>query len=328
MKYFWKNAGRALFLSLLLTMLCSVSAFAGTQGIGVGTVTASSLRMRNGASTSNSVVMNLARNTVVSVLGESNGWYQVAYGGKSGYVSGDYLTVANTAEGISTYGKVTGSSVNVRSDAGTDFAKVTAVKKGASVTVTGFKSGWYQINVSGKTGWIRSDYVDLYASRPSGSSSSAGGSSNSAASSIPAASAVSNGKTYTISSGIADLIAYAKSYLGVPYVYGGASARGFDCSGYTMYIFKHFGINLPHSATSQLGYGIPVTREELQPGDLVFFRDTNYSTKAASHVGIYIGNSQFIHATSSRGGKYVDIDSLNEAYHSRVFTVGRRLIVQ
>ncbi|MBR2928596.1 MAG: C40 family peptidase [Oscillospiraceae bacterium] len=328
MKYFWKNAGRALFLSLLLTMLCSVSAFAGTQGIGVGTVTASSLRMRNGASTSNSVVMNLARNTVVSVLGESNGWYQVAYGGKSGYVSGDYLTVANTAEGISTYGKVTGSSVNVRSDAGTDFAKVTAVKKGASVTVTGFKSGWYQINVSGKTGWIRSDYVDLYASRPSGTSSSAGGSSNSAASSIPAASAVSNGQTYTISSTVSDLIAYAKSYLGVPYVYGGASARGFDCSGYTMYIFKHFGINLPHSATSQLGYGIPVTREELQPGDLVFFRDTNYSTKAASHVGIYIGNSQFIHATSSRGGKYVDIDSLNEAYHSRVFTVGRRLIVQ
>lgn len=328
MKYFWKNAGRALFLSLLLTMLCSVSAFAGTQGIGVGTVTASSLRMRNGASTSNSVVMNLARNTVVSVLGESNGWYQVAYGGKSGYVSGDYLTMSNTAEGISTYGKVTGSSVNVRSDAGTDFAKVTAVKKGASVTVTGFKSGWYQINVSGKTGWIRSDYVDLYASRPSGTSSSAGGSSNSAASSIPAASAVSNGKTYTISSGIDDLIAYAKSYLGVPYAYGGASARGFDCSGYTMYIFKYFGINLPHSATSQLGYGIPVTREELQPGDLVFFRDTNYSTKAASHVGIYIGNSQFIHATSSRGGKYVDIDSLNEAYHSRVFTVGRRLIVQ
>ncbi|MBR2481881.1 MAG: C40 family peptidase [Oscillospiraceae bacterium] len=328
MKYFWKNAGRALFLSLLLTMLCSVSAFAGTQGIGVGTVTASSLRMRNGASTSNSVVMNLARNTVVSVLGESNGWYQVAYGGKSGYVSGDYLTVANTAEGISTYGKVTGSSVNVRSDAGTDFAKVTAVKKGASVTVTGFKSGWYQISVSGKTGWIRSDYVDLYASRPSGTSSSAGGSSNSAASSIPAASAVSNGQTYTISSTVSDLIAYAKSYLGVPYVYGGASARGFDCSGYTMYIFKHFGINLPHSATSQLGYGIPVTREELQPGDLVFFRDTNYSTKAASHVGIYIGNSQFIHATSSRGGKYVDIDSLNEAYHSRVFTVGRRLIVQ
>ena len=327
MKYFWKNAGRALFLSLLLTMLCSVSAFAGTQGIGVGTVTASSLRMRNGASTSNSVVMNLARNTVVSVLGESNGWYQVAYGGKSGYVSGDYLTVANTAEGISTYGKVTGSSVNVRSDAGTDFAKVTAVKKGASVTVTGFKSGWYQINVSGKTGWIRSDYVDLYASRPSGTSSSAGGSSNSAASSIPAASAVSNGQTYTISSTVSDLIAYAKSYLGVPYVYGSASARGFDCSGYTMYIFKHFGINLPHSATSQLGYGIPVTREELQPGDLVFFRDTNYSTKAASHVGIYIGNSQFIHATSSRGGKYVDIDSLNEAYHSRVFTVGRRLIV-
>ncbi len=325
MKYFWKNAGKALLLSLLLTMLFSVSAFAGTQGTGIGTVTASSLRMRSGASTSHSVVTNLARNTVVSVLGESNGWYQVAHSGKTGYVSGDYLTVQNTAEGISTYGKVTGSSVNVRSDAGTDFAKVTAVKKGATVSVVGFKNGWYQIEVSGNTGWIRSDYVDLYASRPSGSSSSAG---VSAGSSIPAASAVSNGKTYTISSSIDDLIAYSKSFLGVPYVYGGASSRGFDCSGYTLYIFKHFGISLPHSATSQLGYGIQVNREELQPGDLVFFRDTNYSTKAASHVGIYIGNSQFIHASSSKSGKYVSINSLNEAYHSRVFTVGRRLIEQ
>ena len=327
MKYFWKNAGRALLLSLLLTMLFSVSAFAGTQGTGIGTVTASSLRMRNGASTSNSIVMNLARNTVVSVLGESNGWYQVAYGGKTGYVSGDYLTVSSTAEGISTYGKVTGSSVNVRSDAGTEFAKVTAVKKGASVSVIGFKNGWYQISVGGKTGWIRSDYVDLYASRPSGGTSAAAGGST-VASSIPAASAVSNGKTYTISSSIDDLIAYAKDFLGVPYVYGGTSSKGFDCSGYTMFIFKHFGISLPHSATSQLNYGISVTREELQPGDLVFFRDTNYSTKAASHVGIYIGNSNFIHASSSRSGKYVCIDSLNEAYHSRVFTVGRRVIEQ
>ena len=326
MKYFWKNAGKALLLSLLLTMLFSVSAFAGTQGTGVGTVSASSLRMRSGASTSHSVVMNLARNTVVSVLGENSGWYQVAYSGKTGYVSADYLTVQNTAEGINTYGKVTGSSVNVRSDAGTEFGKVTAVSKGATVTVTGFKSGWYQISVSGKTGWIRSDFVDLYASRPSSSSSSAGGSS--AASSIPAATAVSNGKTYTISSSIDDLIAYAKSFLGVPYVYGGASSKGFDCSGYTMYIFKHFGISLPHSATSQLGYGINVSREELQPGDLVFFRGTNYSTKAASHVGIYIGNSNFIHASSSRSGKYVSINSLNEAYHSRVFTVGRRVIEQ
>lgn len=326
MRYFWKNACKALLLSLLLTMLFSVSAYAGTQGTGIGTVRASSLRMRSGASTSNSVVTMLPKSTVVSVLGESNGWYQVAHGGKSGYVSGDYLTVVDNTTELNTYGKVIGSSVNVRSDAGTDFAKVTAVKKGAAVTVTGFKNGWYQINVSDKTGWIRSDYVDLYASRPSGGSSA--GSSSNASSSIPAASALSNGQTYTISSTVSDLIAYAKSFLGVPYVYGGASSRGFDCSGYTMFIFKHFGINLPHSATSQLGYGVPVTREELQPGDLVFFRDTNYSTKAASHVGIYIGNSQFIHASSSRSGKYVSINSLNEAYHSRVFTVGRHLIVE
>lgn len=324
MRYFLRNACKALLLSLLLTLLFSVSAFAGTEGRAVGIVTASSLRMRSSSSTSASIVMNLPRNTVVSVLGESNGWYQVAYGGKSGYVSGEYLTEKESASDLSLYGLVTGSTVNVRSDAGTSYGKVTTVKKGATVSVSGFKNGWYQVSVSGKSGYIRSDYVDLYTSRPSGSTAA----TTAVASSIPASTAVSNGKTYTLSTSVDDLISYAKSFLGVPYVYGGSSAKGFDCSGYTMYIFKHFGISLPHSATSQLGYGIEVSRSELQPGDLVFFRDTNYSTKAASHVGIYIGNSQFIHASSSRSGKYVCIDSLNDSYHSSVFTVGRRVISQ
>ncbi|MGM9662015.1 MAG: NlpC/P60 family protein [Oscillospiraceae bacterium] len=312
MLHFWKTARRALLLTLLLTALFTVTAFAGTQATAVGTVTASKLRMRASDSTSSSIVTEVAKNSVVSVLGKKGGWYQVAYGGKTGYMSAQYLTVQSMADKLSTYGCVTGDVVNVRSGAGTLYGKVTTAKKGGYVTVSAFKDGWYQISFGGKTGWIRSDYLDLYASLPSVS--------------VPAGSATRNGSTYTISATINDVLEYAKGFIGTPYVYGGASSKGFDCSGFTMYIFSHFGISLPHSATSQLNYGLEVSRANLMPGDLVFFRDTNYSTKAASHVGIYLGNGNFIHASSSVSGKRVTIDSLNSAYHSSVFTVGRRII--
>lgn len=320
MNHFWKNVRRALLLSLLLTVLFSISAFAGTQGTAVGTVTASKLRMRADGSTSAAIITNLSKDTVVSVIGEKNGWYNVAYGGQTGYVSGDYLTIRATADDLSCYGCVTGSKVNVRSDAGTNYGKIMSVYQGGYVKVKAFKAGWYQISCAGKTGWIRSDFLDLYTTKPG--ASSAGSVSN-----IPAGTATSNGKTYNISATVADLVAFAKSYLGVPYRYGGASANGFDCSGYTMHVYKHFGISLPHSATSQLAYGQELTRSELQPGDLVFFRDTKISTKAASHVGIYLGDGNFIHASSS-SGRCVKINNLSESYYNRVFTVGRRLIAE
>lgn len=313
----WKNLRRALLLSLLLTALFSISAYAGTQATAVGTVTASKLRVREDATTSSAIITNLAEKTVVSVNGEKNGWYQISHSGHTGYVSGEYLTVQKTAENLATYGIITGEVVNVRSDAGTSYGRVMSVYEGGYVNVKAFKDGWYQISCAGKTGWVRSDYIDLQVSKPSAS----------AASSVPAGTAKSNGKTYAISATVEDVLTYAKAFLGTPYRYGGSSSSGFDCSGFTMFVMKHFGISLPHSATSQLAYGIAVSREELQPGDLVFFRDTNISTKAASHVGIYLGDSQFIHASSSNSnGRYVKIDSLNAAYHSRVFTVGRRLI--
>jgi cell wall-associated NlpC family hydrolase len=81
----------------------------------------------------------------------------------------------------------------------------------------------------------------------------------------------------------------AMSYLGVPYVWGGASPSGFDCSGFVMYVYGQVGVSLPHNAAAQYGYGSPVSRSELAPGDLVFF-------DGLGHVGIYIGGGQFVHA--------------------------------
>jgi peptidoglycan DL-endopeptidase CwlO len=103
------------------------------------------------------------------------------------------------------------------------------------------------------------------------------------------------------------VVGIAMNYLGVPYVWGGASPSGFDCSGFTMYVYAQVGISLPHNAAMQYGMGSSVGREFLQPGDLVFFN-------GLGHVGLYIGGGQFIHAPHT--GDVVKISSLTGWYAS------------
>jgi peptidoglycan DL-endopeptidase CwlO len=111
------------------------------------------------------------------------------------------------------------------------------------------------------------------------------------------------------------VVGIAMQYLGVPYVWGGSSPRGFDCSGLVAYVFAQIGVSLPHSSYAQFGMGTPVSISQLQPGDLVFFT-------GASHVGIYIGGGQFIHAPHT--GDVVKISSLS-GYYSSNFAGGRRI---
>jgi cell wall-associated NlpC family hydrolase len=103
------------------------------------------------------------------------------------------------------------------------------------------------------------------------------------------------------------VVGIAMQYLGTPYVYGGASPGGFDCSGFVMYVFAQIGVSLPHNAAAQYGYGMPVSRDQLQPGDLVFFN-------GLGHDGIYIGGNQFIH--SPHTGDVVKISSISGWYAS------------
>lgn len=113
------------------------------------------------------------------------------------------------------------------------------------------------------------------------------------------------------------------NYLGVRYVYGGTSPKGFDCSGYTQYVMKEAGITLERTALDQLQNGVVIAKEDLQCGDLVFFSNTGRGG-FCSHVAIYIGNGQIIHSGASTG---VVIADLNSSYYREHFLCGRRVIL-
>ena len=116
------------------------------------------------------------------------------------------------------------------------------------------------------------------------------------------------------------IITGAMQYMGVPYVFGGTTPYGFDCSGYVQYVFAQAGISLPRTADVQYEVGTPISTAELIPGDLVFFQTYTYG---ASHVGIYVGDGNFIHASSSYG---VTISSLSSAYYSSHYIGSRRIV--
>ena len=294
MTHFAGKAAKLFFLALPATLLLTAHTMAADVAVGAGCTTGSSLRLRAEASTSSDIVTTLDKSVAVAILDDSiEGWYKIAYEGNTGYVSADYLLV-DQDNVFETYGRVNSDGVNVRSGASTESEVLATVDTDTIVTVNGLVDGWYDVTCKyGTEGYIRSDFLDLTES----SSSSSG-------------------------SAIVDT---AKSYLGVRYVYGGASPSGFDCSGFTMYVYQQFGYSLPHTATGQWqsGLGTKVwSIGALQPGDLVFFNDPSRNAgKACSHAGIYTGDGQFIHSSSSRSGGVI-VSSLTSGYYNTYFVGG------
>ncbi len=285
-----KKTAVRLTASLVLLSTLAVPALAAS-----GTVNAegSSLRVRSQANTNSAVLGSLSHGTQVEVNAVTeSGWYQIFYNGAAGYVSGDYLTVADAAqlpvEKEPVYARVTASALNVRSGPGTDYEKTDKLSAGTVVEVLEESNGWYKID----SGYISAEYAVI----------------------VDAASA-------TLGSEIAN---YALTFVGYPYVYGGSSPSGFDCSGFTSYVYAQFGISLNRSASNQLDNGTPVSMSELQPGDLVLFKKSGTGSKRASHVGIYIGGNQFVHASTSTVG--VIVSNMSDAYYTSGFVGGRRLV--
>ena len=296
MTHFAGKAAKVLFLTGTMTLLLTAHTMAADIAIGAGCTTGSSLRMRAETSTSSEIITTLDKSVAVAILDDTTeGWYQVAYNGKTGYVSADYLLV-DQDNVFETYGRVNGDGVNVRSGASTEAEVLASVNTGTIVTVNGLVNGWYDVTCQyGTKGYIRSDFLDL---TKDATSSTASG------------------------SGIVDT---AMKHLGTRYSYGGASPSGFDCSGFTMYVYSQHGYSLPHSATSQWQSGLGsrvYSIGELQPGDLVFFNDPSRNAgKACSHAGIYIGSGQFIHSSSSKSNGVI-ISDLTSGYYNTYFVGG------
>ncbi len=304
-----KRTASRLTAGLLLAVTMVSPALAAT---GTVNTEGSSLRLRSEASTDSSVLTKLPHGTQVDVLGQAEaGWYQVSYKGTEGYVSADYLIVTEdetqdpTAPAAAAaplaaeptdqlaeamYIKVLQGPLNIRTGPSTDYDRVGQLSVGKTAEVLDVLDGWYQI----ESGYVCGDYVQEVDAEEAQNS--------------------------TKGQEIAD---YALQFLGYRYVYGGASPSGFDCSGFTSYVYKQFGYKLNRSASDQLDNGTPVSRGELQPGDLVIFKKGN-SSKRATHVGLYIGNNQFIHASTSKVG--VIISRMSDAYYTTGFVGGRRIV--
>lgn len=290
-----------------------ISAFAfDVQG---GTVTTSSaVNFRQEPSTESTVLDKLYNGTRVAVLDQIDDWYQVAYDGDVGYMSAEYVETQPIMNISCGGAKVTTAVLNLRSGPGTENDIVAKLAGGSVAKIIGINNGWFKVQYAGDTGYISPDYVEVTAYAGSYGKTSSGSSSSSAA-------ARSSGTSTAATGTRQDIIDYAATLLGCKYVYGGTSTSGFDCSGFTMYVFNKFGISLSHSSSTQYSNSVHISKSELQVGDLVFFSQKKGSSKVG-HVGIYVGDNEFIHAASpGKGVRYDDLDS--DYYLSHYIGCGR-----
>ena len=294
----------------LLTI--GASAVGNTMAYGAATVSGPSLNLRSGPGTTHSVVAQLNEGDIVVILERTDSeWYKINYHGLVGYVNVPFLKDILVAENFNAQGKVTGDYVNMRAKPDTASDKIETYASGTVLTVVGINNGWYKVAKDGQTGYIRSDYMEIISGYSPSSSSSATVTST-ATKTVPAAN-VTLGR---------QMVDFALGYLGSKYVYGGASPSGFDCSGFSSYVYKHFGYTITRTASGQYrNDGVKIPKSELYAGDLVFFSSNGSSV---THVGIYIGNNEFIHASTPSSG--VVISRLDSTYYINVWWGAKRII--
>lgn len=257
---------------------------------------ANGVNLRMGPSTEDfSSVKKIGKSDKLSVTGVYGDWYQVSVGGLYGYVFADFVDIGSTSttpnidKVDNKIGTVTGNGVRMRSGPGTSYSIIGYYNKGVQFTVTGKSGDWYQVTNGSVTGYMSASYITLSSQNSLGE----------------------------------QIAKTALQYLGVPYVYGGTSPKGFDCSGLCYYVYQQYGYSLYRGATSMWNNnGTYVEKKDLQPGDLVFFKD---STSPIGHVGMYIGDNKFIHAASGQG-KVIITELADSGYYYRNYVGAKRII--
>ena len=266
------------------------------------------VRFRTGPGTTYSIISSYNRNQSVTVKGSSGDWYLAVINGQEGYVYSSYVTVKETSAQSSSgdsadtaaaqvtqteskTGYIKGTTVRFRAGASLNSNIIGEYNTGTEVTITGTSGDWTQVTIDGKSGYVYSAYVTETA---------------------PAVSVQGSTEGQKIAN-------YAMQFLGCDYVWGGNSPEeGFDCSGLVHYVYGQFGYDIHRVACDIAGDGVHVEPDDLQPGDvLCFYSSDNY----IGHVGIYIGNGQFIHASTYTTG--VIISELDTSYYANNFEARR-----
>ena len=284
-------------------------------------------------------IQPLAKDTILTVDDEVNGWAFISTDSVSGWIRADKLIAieetqntkqvdeveekeeapATTTETQTGY--ISASSVNVRASASTSANVVTTLTRNTEVTIEGQENGWTRITTStGVSGYVSSEYISDEQVQSTNRSDSERtqkivdlpNTTDDVTESEDINTVVSKGE---------EVVNYAKTLLGKAYVYGGVGPNSFDCSGFTQYVYSKFGVNLSHSASAQANIGTTVSKANLQLGDMVFFSQGGSSI---GHVGIFVGNNSFIHAANPQKG--VVITSLSDGYYTKNYKTAKRVL--
>ena len=256
----------------------------GYTNIGIAQVDGN-LNVRAEASESGEIVGKLPNNGACEVISVSDGWAQITSGDVEGYVCADYLVTGDEAKELASelacwVATVTGDGLRIRSEASTDSKVIINLSSGEKLDVEEDLGDWIKVSVDGEEGYVSAEYVSV-------------------------AEELEDAMTLdeiAYGSGVSDtrvsLVNFALQFVGNPYVWGGTSlTNGADCSGFVLSVFANYGISLPHSSRAQANCGTSISASEAQPGDLFF-----YGSGSISHVAIYIGNGQIVHASNKRTG--------------------------
>ncbi|MDB0440529.1 ligand-binding protein SH3 [Clostridioides difficile] len=327
------------------------STSSGTAISGNGKVNVSSrLNIRSGAGTNYSLVGKANNGEVVKLLEQSNGWYKIKLSnGVTGWASSQYIS--KTSEDVGTNdsnssntnnnnnntdknqssevslegknGKVTSTvSLNVRSGPGTSYSVIGKLNGGDVVELKAKSNGWYKVKLSnGTTGWVSSSYIsETNEGLKENSSSSSNG--NSQSNNNSNSSSIGNSDKSTVNG--SKVVDFAYTLIGIPYQWGASGPDKFDCSGFTQYVFKNsVGLSIPRVSRAQAQYGSAVSMGNYAPGDLVYFDTDGDGT--TNHVGIYVGNSKFIHCSGTQTNpNKVKVDNLTTSYWSKALLGARR----
>lgn len=276
----------------------------GYTNLGMSVISSGNLNIRQEASTDSEVIGILTNHNACELLEDAGEWYKVTSGKVTGYVNKQYLVTGDEAESIAeqeikTVATVNTETLNVRAEKSTEAAVLSQVGNSEAFTVNSVADGWVEISVDDSVGYISQDYVTL-------------------AQALPTAKTIEQVKYGDgVSDVRASVVSYALQFVGNRYVWGGTSLeKGVDCSGFTMRILGKYGISLPHSSRAQPSYGTKISASEAKPGDLFFYG----SGRSISHVAIYIGNGQIVHASNKRDGIKV-----SNAYYRNPICVARYL---